>query len=63
MTCLARGDLAGPGYGNYQAKLRVYSNNVEARQAPAYDAPHSPELIWVGSLRVKESLRGYISSL
>ena len=48
VTCLARGDFAGPGYGNCQAKSRAYSDNVEARQALAYDVLHSLESIWVG---------------
>jgi hypothetical protein len=48
VTCLARGDFAGPGYGNCQAKSRAYSENVEARQELAYDVLHSLESIRVG---------------
>ena len=47
MTCLARGDFAGLGYGNCQLKSRTYSDNVKARQALAYDVFLSLESIWV----------------
>ena len=64
MTYLARGDFAGLGYGNYQAKSRAYSD-VEARQALAYDALHSLESIWVclklTSSKIKST--SYISGL
>jgi len=67
VKCLARGDFAGPTYGNCHAKSRAWSDNVEAWQALAYDVLHSLQSIWV-RLKLTTSKRkstrlSYISSL
>jgi hypothetical protein len=48
MICLAYSDFVSLGYGNYQAKLKAYNNNVKARQALVYNVFYSLKLISVG---------------